>query len=185
MLRVLSFYCLFITSFFVQASSSSPLYQIDMIVFKHLKTEANASVLNTLTLAPNRQNAIELENDLKNQLTPYHTLPSSASGLKNEYWALSRKPDYQVLLHYTWLQPRNNQRSVAFSQINNSTWNIEGTLNVRQSNYYLLNTNILFSAPNNVNRAFMFSQTQRLKPDVVYYLDHPEAGMLIKIHQVT
>ncbi|MDA9272003.1 peptidoglycan binding protein CsiV, partial [bacterium] len=33
--------------------------------------------------------------------------------------------------------------------------------------------------------AFNFSQKQRLKPGTVYYLDHPQAGMLIKVHALS
>jgi hypothetical protein len=57
--------------------------------------------------------------------------------------------------------------------------------NCQQSNYYLLDTALLFSAPERINAAFMFTQKQRLKPGVVYYLDHPQAGMLIKVHTIT
>lgn len=156
-----------------------------MIVFTHLTNTSTKTSLTPLTLAPEMEHAIQLQNDVNNLLTPYHTLPSSASTLKNEYWALNRKPQYQVLLHYTWLQPGNNQRPIALSHMNNTGWNIEGTLRIRQSNYYLLDTKLLFSAPNNAQSAFVFAQKQRLKPGVVYYLDHPQAGMLIKIHQIT
>ena len=182
MLRAFCLIYLFLCSSIVQAKAS-PLYQIDMIVFAH-RDSVQVSADGPL-FAPNMQQAIPLQNDSSPLMKPYHTLPSSASQLKNEYWALNKKSQYQVLFHYTWLQPANNQRPVALSQTNTKGWNMEGTFRVRRSNYYLLDTELVFSAPNSPEASFVFAQKQRLKPGIVYYLDHPQAGMLIKIHQIT
>ena len=60
-----------------------------------------------------------------------------------------------------------------------------GSLQIIQSNYYLLDTNLRFSAPNDRQAPFVFAQKQRLKSGIVYYLDHPQAGMLIKVHKIS
>ena len=185
MLRLATLTCLIIFSCLAMANQHS-LYQIDMIVFTHQQTSA-LQAENTVAplLAPDTQNAIPLQTSISNAITPYHILPTSSSQLSQEYWALNRKADYQVLAHYTWLQPSNNQRAIALHSINHNGWNIEGTLRVRQSNYYLFDTDLLFSTPNNnTQTAFVFSQKQRLKPGTTYYLDHPQAGMLIKVHKI-
>jgi hypothetical protein len=186
MLRKFLFGGLFLLSSYGLASQASPLYQVDMIVFTHLKNSATSSE-NTMApiLAPEMKHAIPLGLTTSSARTPYHLLPTSTSFLKDDYWALNRKPQYQMLLHYTWLQPANNQRAIALSQMNTGGWNVEGTMQIRRSNYYLLDTALLFSAPNSKQTAFVFSHKQRLKPGVTYYLDHPQAGMLIKIHQIT
>ena len=159
------------------------MYQVDMIVFTHQSSQNNPNIITPL-LPPDTQHAIPLQNTASSAITPYHTLPASSSELSREYWALNNKTNYQVLAHYTWLQPANNQRSVALSAVNRNGWGVEGTLRVRRSNYYLLDTELLFSKPGNNQTAFLFSQKQRLKPGTVYYLDHPQAGMLIKVHQI-
>lgn len=184
MLRLVTFVCLFLFSFISGASQQS-LYQIDMIVFTHQSSAYQAENITTPLLAPDMKNAISLQNNATNSITPYHILPKSSSQLAQAFWALNRKSGYQVLAHYTWLQPSNNQRAIAIPSINHNGWNIEGTVRVRQSNYYLLDTDLLFSSPTgNTQTAFLFSQKQRLKPGTVYYLDHPQAGMLIKVHKV-
>ena len=182
MLRITTLTCLFLFSYLTQAAQRSTLYQVDMIVFAHQQSSAQQTTTPPLLAPP--QNAIPLDNSISSAITPYHILPTSASQLSNEYWALNRKAEYQVLAHYTWLQPSNNQRAIVLPSTNRNGWNIEGTLRIRQSNYYLLDTDLLFSAPNNTQTAFFFSQKQRLKPGTVYYLDHPQAGMLIKVHQI-
>ena len=186
MLRVLTLACLFMLSWLGLAYPSPSLYQVDMIVFTHLQTPASVVDRSSGPLiAPNTRHAIQLANEVSSAMTPYHALPASLSHLRDEYWALNRKPQYQILFRYTWLQPSNNQQAIALSEVNSGGWNVEGTLSIRQSNYYLLDTALLFSAPNSTQTSFIFSQKQRLKPGVVYYLDHPQAGMLIKIHQIT
>ena len=185
MLRVFSFCSLFLFACLGLANQRAPLYQVDMILFTHLQSSLTPDENSFAPpLAPDINDAILLQHNASNTTTPYRILPTSTSHLRNEFWALNRKPQYQVLFHYTWLQPGNNQRPVALSH-NIGGWNVEGTLRIRRSNYYLLDTELLFSAPNSMQTAFLFSQKQRLKPDVVYYLDHPQAGMLIKVHQIT
>ena len=119
------------------ASQTSPLYQVDMIVFTHLSASLTPAE-NTLSpmLTPNMHHAIPLQHEVSELMTPYHTLPASASQLQNEYWALNRKPQYQVLFHYTWLQPGDSRRPIALSQMNKGGWNVEGTLSIKRSNYY-------------------------------------------------
>lgn len=184
MLRLVTLTCLILFSYTAQASSQA-LYQIDMIVFAHQSSTLQAENIITPLVAPDTQNAISLQNSNSNLMTPYHILPQRSSELGQAFWTLNRKPDYQVLGHFTWLQPSNNQRAIALPSTNHNGWNIEGTVRVRQSNYYLLDTDLLFSSPTGKTQtAFLFSQKQRLKPGTVYYLDHPQAGMLIKVHKI-
>ncbi len=184
MLRVFQFTSLLLFSCLAHALPNTPSYQVDMIVFTHLQSSLTPVDGDFAPLlAPDTNHAIPLQTT-SDRMTPYHILPTSASDLRKEFWALSRKPQYQILFHYTWIQPGNNQRPVALSQLNTGGWNVEGTLRIRRSNYYLLDTELLFSAPNSTQTAFIFSQKKRLKPGVVYYLDHPQAGMLIKVHQI-
>ena len=184
MLRLTIITCLFLCSCFVQANQRATLYQIDMIVFTHQQVGSQQSSIPPQLMTSDSQHSIPLDSTVSSVTTPYHMLPASSSQLSSEYWALNRKAEYQVLAHYTWLQPSNNQRAIVLPSTNRNGWNIEGTLRIRQSNYYLLDTDLLFTAPNNNQTAFLFSQKQRLKPGTVYYLDHPQAGMLIKVHQI-
>ena len=186
MLRLFTVIFLFLFSCLTLATPPTPLYQIDIIVFTHLRSSPHPMKQSLAPLlSPDVTHAIMLPTNTNTALTPYHLLPASASQLRDEYWALNRKPQYQLLFHSSWLQPANNQRPIALPTTSTGGWNVEGTLSIRKSNYYLLETDLLFSAPNSPQTAFLFSQNQRLKPDIVYYLDHPQAGMLIKIHQLT
>ncbi|KTC87220.1 CsiV family protein [Legionella brunensis] len=178
MLKILMFSVMTLFSCLVQGKSTS-LYQVDLIVFTH--QNASSLLEDFKGSVPNTLHGIPLRTEMKHS-SPYHLLPSSSSKLRQEYWALNRKPQYHVLLHYSWLQPFNNQQAIILPKIGKDGWQVEGTIRVRRSNYYLLDTNLLFSTASNAS--FVFAQTQRLKGGNIYYLDHPQAGVLIKVHQL-
>ncbi|KTD26125.1 Protein of uncharacterised function (DUF2803) [Legionella lansingensis] len=180
MIRKLIFMGMIICSCLAQGKNAS-LYQVDLIVFTHQNA---SSIADDLKEVPqNTLHGIHLKTEGKGTATPYRLLPSSASKLKQEYWALNRKPQYHVLLHYSWLQPFNNQQTVILPKLSRDGWQVEGTIRVRRSNYYLLDTHLLFSTVYGQG-SFVFAQKQRLKGGDTYYLDHPQAGILIKVHQV-
>ena len=185
MFRILVLVALISCSSLLQAKTTEALYQIDLIVFAHQQDSTLPEDLSFSTaIPPQTPQAIPLDTEINSATTAYHLLPPSSSQLRQEYWALHRKPQYRVLMHYTWLQPFDNQRAIVLPKIDRDGWQVEGTLRIRRSNYYLLNTDLVFSSPNNGQAAFVFSQKQRLKGGDIYYLDHPQAGMLIKIHQL-
>ena len=183
MLRATVLFCFLILSFTSLAESVPGFYQIDMIVFEH-QNKGQQSELFSTKASSEKQNAIPLQFDRSNLKTPYHLLPSASSQLNQEYWALNHRSNYKVLFHYTWLQPNNNQQAIFIPPTTQGNWSVEGTLRIRQNSYYVLDTDLIFSSPKSQKKAFVFSQQQRMKPGTVYYLDHPMAGMLIKVHQV-
>lgn len=186
MWRLLNSICLFVFSSHLFANHSPSLYQVDLIVFTPLETTLNTNHTRAKLLLPkDTRDAIPLEHNPKNLGTPFQLLPSSSSQLREEYWALNHKPSYQILFHYTWLQPSNNLRPIVFPAKQTGGWTVEGTFAIKKTNYYQLETDLLFSAPQSPQPPFVFAQKHRLKPEVVYYLDHPQAGMLIKIHPLT
>ena len=184
MVRALTFISLFVFCSFVSAHQKSALYQVDLIAFTHHNTGDLSSSEQTASTALASAHAIPLKINGSKTLSPYHTLPAASSQLRNEYWALHRKAHYQILLHYSWLQPGNNQSAILLPTVDHHGWSLSGTLRVRKSNYYLLDTDLLFSSPDQ-GKTFSFNQKQRLKAGEVYYLDHPQVGLLIKVHKIS
>lgn len=158
-------------------------YQIDLILFAHPKgADKNTKLVMDSPLIPISNNAISLKTGSTNS---YGLLAASQSELRDEYYQLSRKSHFQVLAHYSWRQPSTNQSKVALPITNHNGWLMQGTVRVRQSNYYLFDADIQLSPPNNPQSSFTVLQKQRLKGSVVYFLDHPQVGMLVKIHKIS
>ncbi len=160
-------------------AESAKRYQVDIIIFAHQLSSLDLAE-KIAAVVPNAQQAIPLKMGGSGF---YHMLPTSTSSLQSAFWSLSRRPDYQMIAHYSWLQPSNNQRAVMIDAQSNNGWRTAGTLRIRQSNYYLFDAQLLFTLPGQKS-TFLLTQKQRLKPGTVYYLDHPRAGILIKVHQV-
>ena len=159
-------------------------YQIDLILFSHPQTDIKSDDSTTnLPFNPIKANALTLKTDLTSPSSTYQLLKTTNSDLMKEYYNLNYKSPYQILAHYSWKQPQNNQKAVALPTIDHKGWKIDGTVRVRQSNYYLFDATLQCSPSDNPNSSFTLSQKQRLKNGVVYYLDHAQVGMLIKVHK--
>ena len=166
--------------------SHTGLYQIDLIVFTYPQALEEHREATTAVLIPNPSSlVIPLKaREPGHSARAYQLLSSSSTPLQRDWNRIQQQPQLHALFHYTWLQPSNSQRPVYISTTLSDGWQVDGTLRVRKSNYYLLDTQLYFSAPNNRHHAFVLSQTQRLKPNTTYYLDHPETGMLIRVQGV-
>ncbi len=168
----------------LHASEQVDLYQIDIIGFAHEQQASHQQEsMQTASLWINNKNNISLQTDYTETTEPYHLRAASTSTLKREFNVLKQQPDYLVLFHYSWLQPGNNQRAVKLPKVENMGWQVEGSLRIRQSNYFLLDTDLYFTSDN--HQSFVFNQKKRLKDDTLYYLDHPQAGVLVKIHKLS
>lgn len=161
-------------------ASAKPSYQIDLIVFTHPNQIKGLTI--DAPLLPPSTNAITLHPDTEKSGKPYRLLPASYSSLRDEYYLLTRKGHYQVLGHYSWRQPANNQNKVALPLVEHNGWQMQSTLNVLQRTYYSFDAELQISPPNNPQGSFTVSQKQRLKGNVIYYLDNAQIGMLVKIH---
>lgn len=185
MLRVFPLLCLLLFSSLSHAQASTTYYQVDLIVFAHAYTEGDQLETSSQVRVPHHmQSAISLKPREPGVSGVYRLMPTSTSSLQSSWNRLNQHSQYRVLFHYTWIQPSNNQRPVLLPSSTNNGWTVEGTVRVRQSNYYLLDTALQFKTPNGRHSTFLFEQKQRLKPGNTYYLDHPQAGMLINVHRV-
>lgn len=182
MIRLLIVTISILCSGFSLASSS---YQIDLILFAQPQGSVkNIKLDHSTPLIPISKEAIQLQTDTNKKHRIYTLLPSSQSKLRDQYYLLSRKSQFQILGHYSWKQPAKSNSLVALPKINHDGWQVQGTLKVRQSNYYLFDADLQCTPPNHQEASFSVSQKQRLKGSTIYYLDHPQLGILVKIHKI-
>ena len=169
---------LFTLGLFYSCLASS--YQIDLILFApRQKNPTNTLLLTKVPLLPIPPNTLTLQRD---PTQPYALLPTNLSNLQKESYILQHHSKYQILGHYSWKQSHTHQnRQVALPLINHHGWQIQGTVQVSQSNYYLFRADLQCSPSTDPLSSFTVAQKQRLKKNTVYFLDHPEVGMLVKI----
>lgn len=163
----------------VFGQKTKPFYQIDMIIFTHQNDSLPSGELPWFPAIE----AIPLKSNTGTGKALYTLLPAKLSHLQKEYYALRRKPEYRMLMHYSWRQPAGREHPVQLPENLQNDWKVEGSLGIKQGNYYLLDSKLRFSAKDS-DRGFVFAKNERLNANTVYYLDHPQAGMIIKIHKI-
>ena len=182
MKKILIITICFFTSCLVYATSN---YQIDLILFAHPNQAEQYKGLTLDTpLIPLSEQAINLSSDSAKTNSSFQLLPPSQSALGDQFYLLNRSHKYQMIGYYSWRQPSKNQSKIALPSMNRNGWQIQGTIKVQQINYYLFAADLQLSPPSNPEGYLTLNQNQRLKADQVYYLDHPQVGMLIKIHKL-
>lgn len=154
-------------------AAKTPLIQVDVVLFLH-QSELLSADQNISNAA---YSGIPLDSSAQQT---YHRLPRLQSGLGREYYALSKRPEFQILGQFSWTQPARPNRPVLLQDPGLNGWQINGNLSVQQNQYFSLNSQFDFNLADKAQ--IHMQQNQRLKPDTVYYLDHPQAGMLIRIH---
>lgn len=157
-------------------------YQIDLILFAHATPVSELALDGPLIDLTEK--ALTLSPDPTKSGRPFKLLAHSYSSLNDAYYQLTHKPAYQVLGYYSWRQPLMSQTKVALPVINHNGWQLQGTISVIQNTYYTFNANLRASPPSKPESSLALIQKQRLKENVVYYLDHTHLGMLVKIHKV-
>lgn len=176
MIKKIFFFILGLSS--LNATAATPfLYQVDLIMFSHNQSPAN---INTPQyVLPSHLQAQKLEFKSEEEI-PYQLLTEKSSNLLDEYLKLKKNDEYKIFFHYSWLQPVDNELPIAIDN-QNDFWDLKGNLKITQGTYYTFETDLILSH-HNVQFPLLFKK--RLKPEVVYYLDHQYSGILIKIHQI-
>jgi len=183
MLRFFNTLCLIFFSLVGFAQNPTNV-QVDLVVFTHAYTEKDQLETASTPLMQDLHTAIQLKPRDTESGGSYRLISTAHSTLQNAWYQLNRHSQYTPLFHYTWIQPSNNQKAVILPHGSSQGWSVQGTVRVRQSNYYLLDTTLQFKPLGHSQANFTLSQKMRLKPGNTYYIDHPQGGMLINVHRI-
>lgn len=185
MTKIKNLSLLFLWYCFISSSAiAQSFYQVDIIGFQHHALEDTEEQFTPVNLIINNQKAIALNyaNSTEEGLA-YKMRPLQYSALKRESYILKQKPAYQILFHYSWLQPERNARTVKIPATKIAGLTIEGSFRIRKPSYYLFDSQLYLKSEGQKS-AFLIQQKQRMKEDSLYYLDHPQMGLLVKIHSI-
>lgn len=186
MLRLLLTLMFLANSSTVQSSSEPTLYQIDLAIYTYpslypyIYTPAKPRMLSD---SPIPLKVSSPSTSAEKNIPLYHLLPFAHSQLQQAEKILKNATGYQLVLNYSWVQSITNQKPILVEKIQSNDWKIEGKISIKKIHDYLLEADLLFSAAEN-KIIFPFQQKRYLKENKLYYLDHPQAGILVKIHPI-
>ena len=169
----------------ITMAENGDLYQVDLLIFAN--TNAKSAQIENLTaplVITNHKSVTEIATSSDSATNAYKLLKNSASHLQKEKQLLLNSADYQLLFQYSWLQPLDGTKTISLPQQMNNGWDSSGFVRVVYRNhYYQLDTDINLTPPD--SKMFILAQNKRLKDGTLYYLDHPTAGILVKISKVS
>jgi Peptidoglycan-binding protein, CsiV len=174
--------CISFATSAVEDTAVDETVQVDVIVFRPLipGVDANEAILSSL-IGPSPDDAIPLESDALCKDQNYCLLPLSASSLKQSYYALSRKEEYDILARYSWNQPLTSRSPVLLPTSRKDELQIEGQMRLVKGNYFYFNSDLFLDSPN-LPEALHIKQDVRLKEDQTVFLDNPYMGILLRVH---
>lgn len=188
-LFLLNLLCLLFSPQSFSGPTTGPMqYQVEVIIFQNtIPPVANSEDFSGFPALPETSKAVNLgpENDAH---TPYSELPYSWLRLRAEARLIKRKPDYKLLLHTAWLQQEGRSKTVHLDNDfqEGSAPKLDGTIRVSKGLYYYFSVNLALTPINTLLRPkqkpFILKQKRRLRSDEVHYIDHPQFGVLIKVH---
>lgn len=191
------------------------LYQVEVIIFENRQlTQADIEKWPDNPALPQLKDAKQLTLSEKLNLIPYQLLPASQLTLIKEAANIAHDPNYNLLLHVSWLQPLSNNTTTPvhlYSQDNftdvhelqpydeNKKWKLNGVIAIRKSKYYEIAADLILNKlkPSEANKGYMeketssetliyrLKQNRRTREDELQYIDNPVFGVLIKITPAT
>ena len=149
-------------------------YQIELIVF--LQSMPNTEVFDQVS------SQIKWPSDLT-ELGSYNK-PEKTS-LDDSYAALAKDSTYRPVLHVAWIQPAVEKGLSAPVHIQGADGKLNGYLQIQHDQGLQMTVDLeLASHSGDGSRKteiYRINEKRSMKPNEVYYLDHPKFGVIAKI----
>lgn len=176
----------------IHAEALPKLFQVELIAFEiNSASNKNNEYFPAYPLLPDYTDSQPLATE-EDESQTFRSLGRTALKLRREENLISKKADYQILLHESWLQNDTNIQKVLLdtSQAPEQTSLLKGTIQVKKGYYYYVDLHLELRPNNSVsshneNTHYVLNTKRRLKSNELNYIDHPKFGVLIEIFPVS
>jgi hypothetical protein len=127
------------------------------------------SIMEPIEPTPGSRYAIELAKD-NLKLVP-------------EAYTINRKNGYRIQSHQAWKVGGMPKEQAPWLNLKTDSEKLTGQVRIFLSTYLHANIDASLENPNDLNTRVPFTSNRRMKLDELHYIDHPMAGMLIKIER--
>lgn len=175
-----------------QVVSEVPHYDVEIIIFRHLSSEATDELW---TLELSRSEGLDIPAE---DATPFdppaqstermtQTFPALAAGrmkLTAIEEALRRSRNYRPLAHFGWTQPgfaRDSAPSISIDDFVPASSGVTGEIALSRGRYLHLTLNLAFSPPEGSGERYLLRQSRRMRSNERHYIDHPKFGVIAVI----
>lgn len=169
--------------------NSAPIYAIEALVFKHLKSDSSDKEY----LEPELEK-VNFYPEVAGSVRIGRT-PSASSALSKAVEKMNDSGDYRIIAHQRWVQNADAKSDARRARINVRTeesGSLDGTITFYMSRFLHLDINLLlqenvssFMSDETKTRNYRIAEARRIKTSDVNYFDHPEFGVLVQIKAVS
>ena len=149
-------------------------YQIELIVF--LQAMPNTEVFDQTESSINWPTTLT-------ELSAYKKADNMT--LNDSFSALSKDSAYRPILHVAWIQPAGEGNLSAPVHIQSADGKLNGYLQIQreQSLHMVVDLEYASNQSDNSGNTIIYRLNEKrpIKPNEVYYLDHPKFGVIAKI----
>lgn len=176
-----------------QAASDLPSYDVELIIFRHLTSDATQEVWD---LELSRGESLTIPDE---DATPFDPVGSDASASTTQSFpplaaakmklgaienTLRRSRNYRPLAHFGWTQPgyaRNAAPSISIDGLVPAGSGLSGKVALSRGRYLHLTLDIAFTPPDSPGERYVLRQSRRMRSNERHYIDHPKFGVIAVI----
>jgi hypothetical protein len=173
-----------------QGASELPQYDVEIVIFRHLSSDATAEVWG---LELSKGEGLEIPDE---DATPFDlpapatstpaaqsfpVLPAGRMKLTAVEDALRRSRNYRPLAHIGWTQPgfaRNAATSISIDSLVPAASGISGQVALSRGRYLHLTLDLTFTPPDGSGERYVLRQSRRMRSNERHYIDHPKFGVI-------
>jgi hypothetical protein len=173
-----------------QTASDLPRYDVELVVFRHLSSDATEEVWN---LELSKAEGLEIPEE---DATPFDTpAPAAAQPTTQTFTPLAaskmklgaiedtlrRSRNYRPLAHFGWTQPgyaRDAAPSISIDGWVPAGSGLSGEVALSRGRYLHLTLDLAFTPPDAPGERYVLRQSRRMRSNERHYIDHPKFGVI-------
>jgi hypothetical protein len=170
---------------------SAPLYEVELIAFRHLDQRANTPEVETAATGPAAEVTADMETAGQTGTAPdpafetsYPTLGPQSLRLAGIAAKLGRDGSYQLLYHGGWVQAaerQNQARPTPLPPEAALNGGVQGGITLYRERYLHVLVDVSLGEQRQEQR---IRQGRRLRGQATQYFDHPQFGVILAVRPV-
>ena len=187
---------LFFSSSVIAVTENTPVYEVEVLVFKNMQIDDQGNELWLQDIDPNSQP------DVANASPVGGGIPAK-SVIRKISDKLVASGNYTIISHKRWIQDAIPKTEAKLIRIANGEEKLDGTLLFYKSRFLHVNMNLVLTeelmpvantdarrdldgntASGNIANYFIIKERRRVRSAVLNYFDHPRFGVIVQVNQV-
>lgn len=158
-------------------TASTTLYDIEVLVFENNQPGLEGG--------ETWKEALRESVDVERAAIP-EGIPAPDSTLSQAARALERGGQHRVLVHKRWQQNADAKSDATPLRLQSADNLLDGTLRFYSNRSLYLELNLMLQDPRATGgaRTLQLNEHRRIRPQEIYYFDHPKLGALVRITAV-